>query len=216
MSMSIKILAAVFFLGSAIAAQELHRIAGVVTDTEGSPLAGAVIAVIGRPTATPVVADAVGAFEMSDIPSGTYTVQATLAGFRPQTQSVQLRARRVASPIKFVLRVGVLIEALVPLPEPREVLRGADAIARVRLEGIAASASCSEQTVVSAVPNASVLDVWKGKLPAKIQILETSRGACIDGDRVVVALSGLVSAYAVGSEYIVLLSGAEFGTAASA
>lgn len=202
---SMRILVAVILLGASVAGQGPFSIKGVVTDVEGNSLPGAEITVEGR--AAPVIlADSRGAFEISNLPAGAYAVRATLPGFRPQTLSVPLQ-RRLRAPIKFVLTIAVLIEAPIPLPAPREALRRADAIALVRLEGLAPAVPCADLVVVSAVHDATVLEVWKGKVPAGIQILETGKGACLEGGRRVEALSGISTSYRVGAEYVVLLAG---------
>jgi hypothetical protein len=200
-----RILAAIVVLSGSVAAQDLFRINGIVTDTGGSPLPGAEIVVEGR-AAPAVVADARGAFEIPNLPPGVYSVRVTLPGFRAQTQTVRLQGR-LRRPIKFVLRVGTLITAQIPLLDPKDAARRADAIAVVRLDGIAPPLPCAELVVVSALHNATVLEVWKGKLPKQIQILETMSGSCLEEGRTVGALSGPGTRYPIGSDFIVLLSG---------
>jgi hypothetical protein len=162
-----RILTAIILLGTAVAGQELFRINGIVTDTEGSPLPGAEIVVEGRP-APAVLADARGAFEIPNLPPGVYSVRVALPGFRAQTQSVRLQGR-LRRPIKFVLQVGVLIEAQIPLLDPKDAVRQANAIALVRLDGIASPLPCAELVVISSLHNATVLEVWKGKLPKQMR-----------------------------------------------
>ena len=189
----------------AVAAQSARQISGIVTDISGNPLPEARLSVEGRTTLV-VVADSRGRFEIPDLPAGVFTIRATLAGFRTQTQSVSLREQRRAS-IKFVMPIDLLIEAQMPLLEPAEAVRRAAVIARVRLDGLAPPIPCAELVVVSAVHEATVVEVWKGRVPSKIQILETGKDACVEGDRVVQAVSGIITSYRAGGDYIVLLSG---------
>jgi hypothetical protein len=205
------VLAAVLLVSGAASAQERHRISGEVTDTEGNPLPGTTIRISGSSLSTQVLSDDAGRFEMRELAAGTYAVEASLAGFRKDTQSVQLGSRRRTASIRFKLRVGVLIEALFVVDEPRVALRKARAIALVRLEGIAPLESCTETTVISYLHHATVLDIWRGQVPRKIQISEPNRGSCVDGDRVVTALSGTVSSYPAGTDYVVLLTGSGKG-----
>lgn len=188
-----------------VAPQGAGHISGTVTDSSGNPLPDARITIEDR-TTPGVVADSRGRFEIPDLPAGVYTVRATLPGFRTQSRSVSLREQRRAA-ITFVMTVDVLIEAQIPLLEPFEAVRRADAIVRVRLDGLAPPLPCAELVVVSAVHEATVLEVWKGRVPPKVQILEIGKGACVEGGRHIQALSGIITSYRSGGEYIVLLSG---------
>ncbi|MGH9220973.1 MAG: hypothetical protein ACRD1W_16830, partial [Vicinamibacterales bacterium] len=88
-----------------------------------------------------------------------------------------------------------------------QAVRRAVAIARLRLDEVAPPMACADVVVISALHNATVIDVWKGELPEKIQILETEAGSCIEEDRSVGNYGRAKSRYEIGAEYVVLLTG---------
>ena len=186
--------------------------------SDGAPLPGAEIEV--RQTGQTAITDERGAFTISDIPGGRYDITATLPGFR--TQALQASVPQLpADQLKFVLRIGLLAEThWVPF-EPSEAVQTADAIAHVRLEGLTPSKpQCADIDTIVAVHNATVVSVWKGRLPAKIQIFEDDAGSCIEDDGSVLSLSRR-SAYPANTEYVVFLFGdappyGRLGPAASA
>ena len=181
------------------------HLTGIVTDAVGEPLAGAEIAVEGRSGAT-VMTDARGAFEIPNLAAGAYAVRAGLPGFRTQTLRVVL-PQGPMTPLKFVLRVGLLAYPHYVLSEPEVAIRRATAIARVRLDELAPLMNCAELDVISALHNATVIEVWKGELPEKIQIQETEAGSCTEEDGSMGAYGRRNSSYEIGAEYVVLLTG---------
>lgn len=199
------IVAVVIFLDATAAGQgQLGRVTltGVVTDSSGSPLPGAQITVEGRDGQI-VTTDSRGAFEVPNLSAGPHVVRAGLPGFRTRTLQVSLPV----APLTFVLRLGLLSHPHYVLPDPEEAVRDASAIARVRLDALAPPMDCADLDVISAVHNATVLDVWKGQIPEAIQILESDAGACIEEDGSVAVYGRANSNYTISAEYIVLLSG---------
>ena len=73
----------------ALAAQT-GRLAGRVTDSAGTPLAGAVVSVEGTPFRAGVGAS--GTYELRGIPAGTHTVRARLIGYAPASASLAVEA----------------------------------------------------------------------------------------------------------------------------
>jgi hypothetical protein len=111
------------------------------------------------------------------------------------------------TPLKFVLRLGLLAHPHYVLPDPEVAIRRSTAIGRVRLDGLAPPMNCAEFDVISALHNATVIEVWKGELPKQIQIVETEAGSCVEKDHSVTTHGGRNTAYDIGAEYIVLLTG---------
>ena len=197
----------VALLASLLTAQGPLVIRGIVVDGSGNPLPDAHITLDATSKSPAAFSDLAGAFEITGLMPGSHVVRVSLPGFRTQTRTVTLAAGQTSQPLRFVLEIGTLVEAHTLEPDPRAALRFAIAIAYVRLEGLLPPLSCSELTLVSNVHSASVLETWKGKLPAKIQLLEPGVGSCIEDGKSVTALSGLSSRYAKGAELIVLLFG---------
>ncbi len=88
------IISFIFFLAGSLFAQQKGKVAGVIIDTElGEPLPGVNIIVKG--TYYGAASDMDGKFEITGINPGTYTIEATLIGFRPvQYTGVKVEANR--------------------------------------------------------------------------------------------------------------------------
>lgn len=78
--------------GSGPARRGSARVSGVVRTPSGSVLPGARVALRGTDTET--VADAAGAFTLSNLPGGTQTLEARAIGFIPIARSITLSAKR--------------------------------------------------------------------------------------------------------------------------
>lgn len=147
------------------AGQPQVRISGIVRDLQGGALQGATLTVTTRGvTRGETVTDENGAFEIGGLLAGTYSVTATLVGFRPETKDVLL-TEASAGPLEFALRPGVLNEVLWVLPEPREAHRRAHAIAHVRIDATLPPAPCGDASIVSASHRAAVVTVWISTAP---------------------------------------------------
>jgi hypothetical protein len=141
------------------AAQPAARIAGVVRDAEGGILPGVTVTVTqDGVTRGETVADSGGAFDIGGLGPGTYSVTATLGGFRPATKDVRL-TDVPGAPVDFTLRLGVLVEVLYALPEPREGHRRADAIGHLQIVATLPPDPCGD--IVLALHQVSVVDTWK-------------------------------------------------------
>ena len=75
------------------------RVTGVVRTPSGAVLPGARVALRGTDTET--VADATGAFVLSNLPGGTQTLEARAIGFVPIARGIRLSAKR---PLRFDIR----------------------------------------------------------------------------------------------------------------
>src|SRR5690348_7132094 len=109
-------LVGLLLLTATLHAQDRFRISGVVTDTEGSSLPDASIAVEGQTGLSPARAGADGRFEITGLSAGRHTVSVSLPGFRTETQTIEIGRSTAAKPMTFKLRVGLLTEALFVLP----------------------------------------------------------------------------------------------------
>lgn len=98
---------------------------GVVSDSEGTPLAGAMvdIAQLKRTTET----DARGTFEFTDVPSGRYRIQARSVGYQPRALNVRVRSTEALRLAFQLAPVPVVLDSLsveVPAPEAYNPLMG--------------------------------------------------------------------------------------------
>lgn len=95
------------------AAQSTARIEGIVTDAAGGALPGATVTATNRGTNVTRIAvtDASGAYTITPLTVGEYTVLVELSGFRPESTPLTLRVNQVAR-IDFELAVGGLAETV--------------------------------------------------------------------------------------------------------
>ena len=100
------------------------RIAGVVKDTEGGPLPGAMVEARNQETGFTMrtVAEATGAYRLLNLPVGLYTVSANLAGFTTASRADIRLALNQAPTIDFMLALAkvaesITVTAAVPLVE---------------------------------------------------------------------------------------------------
>ncbi len=119
---------ALTLLAAPAAAQLTGRLAGQVTDADGTPLPGTTVAV-NSPNlmgARTEFTDAEGGFSFRTLPPGVYTVQTELEGFVPQQRSeVEVRLSRVTE-IRFSMALGefseeVTVIAETPVVDPEQV-----------------------------------------------------------------------------------------------
>jgi hypothetical protein len=83
---------------SGAAAQSMGTIEGRVLDPDGAPVEGAAVTagLPGRDAARRAASDADGAYRLTGLPAGVWTVQAIRIGFAPATTEVTVVAGRVA------------------------------------------------------------------------------------------------------------------------
>ena len=72
-------------LGIASQSRTIH---GLVTDSAGNPMIGATVMISG--TSLGAMTNAYGAFIISDIPMGSYTIEARMVGMLPETKELDL------------------------------------------------------------------------------------------------------------------------------
>ncbi len=96
---------------------------GTISDQTGAIVPGCTITVINRDTNVTrlAVADDIGHYAVPALPPGTYTVSATLSGFKPQTRDAITLLLGEASTIDFTLTVADATDA-VTVEAPASVL----------------------------------------------------------------------------------------------
>ncbi|HIC67970.1 MAG TPA: TonB-dependent receptor, partial [Candidatus Latescibacteria bacterium] len=95
--------------GGAVAAQEAGTLVGVVLDSDGQPLPGAIISVNGPELTKNAgsLADTSGAFLIQPLPSGLYDVEISHLGYRNVVKSVRIGAGETRD-LNFVLEVALI------------------------------------------------------------------------------------------------------------
>jgi ABC-type amino acid transport substrate-binding protein len=96
-----------------LAAQSITgTVAGTVKDEQGGVLPGVTLTLAGKTGTRTAVTDAQGAYRFAGLDPGTYSVTATLSGFRTKRQdNVIVSLSRVAE-IEIVLGVGGMTESV--------------------------------------------------------------------------------------------------------
>lgn len=125
-------------LATPVVAQETTgSIEGVVRDAGGAVLPGATVVATGPSGAVTSVADERGEYRIQRLPSGRYTVVATLDGFAPATRNVDLTVGTTAR-VEFTLSIAGVTETVqVSAETPAIDLRSpqtATTISRERIE----------------------------------------------------------------------------------
>jgi hypothetical protein len=175
---------------------------GRIVDPTNNAIPGATVQITGEGHSASAVSDWTGRFRFAELATGTYTVTVSLAGFRTQTKVV-----RIDSPtgpeLLVTLSPGILVEVLPVVPKPSEAYRMASAIAHVRIERTAPDGPCGNAYAVTARHETSVLHVFKGRLPATLQLDQEAAGRCLDRG---MWHEGVERPYRAGEEYVVFLS----------
>jgi hypothetical protein len=144
-----------------IAAQARSRghVAGHTTDTEGSPLPGVTVTVMGVSIRRHTVTDLNGRFDVAGVPPGVYEMSAELPGFERQSQRIVLTTSDSTLNISFALKVADLCEVqYVDLGFSDAVVR-ADAIFHVRVGAVESTMPARKGCSARATPyTASVID----------------------------------------------------------
>jgi hypothetical protein len=175
---------------------------GRVIDATGRAVPGATVRISGAGVSARAVSDGTGRFRLDDLARGSYRLTVSLAGFRTQTQTVQVDSS--AGPELVVrLTTGVLSEVLWVVPQPADAYRMADAIAHVRIDGTRRSGPCADAQQVTSHHQASVLRVFKGRVSATIQLHQEAAGRCSELGK---WHEGIERPYRVGEEYVVFLT----------
>lgn len=96
-------LAATVLVASPARSQGSATLTGVVTDSGGLPIFGAVVSVSNTSLASKT--DEHGEFRIPGMPSGVLEVSARRIGFAPETKRVEISAQHGAEPLRFKLAV---------------------------------------------------------------------------------------------------------------
>jgi hypothetical protein len=195
-------LTAAVFAVSALLQLRGAALTGRVVDATDTAVPGATIRVSGAGVSTTAVSDRMGRFRVGDLAAGSYVVTVSLAGFRSQTLSVRVDSS-APQELMVKLRIGILTEVLWMVPEPADAYRKADAIAHLHIDGTRRYGPCGDAWVVTSQHDVSVMRVFKGRLPERIQLNQEAAGRCSERGQ---WHEGFERPYAVGEEYVVFLT----------
>lgn len=118
-------------------AETSGEIVGRVTDRSSAALPGVRIEIAGSDNLRREgISDADGRFRMSDLPLGTYRVQAELAGFMPVSGSVVLSQSVPRAHLAWRLELGCISDDVIVKMSPREAAASVDVIAHVRVTSV--------------------------------------------------------------------------------
>jgi len=92
--------------GVLLAQRTTGQIEGVVYDTEGTPLPGVTVTVTSPEITRSMATEMNGRFRFPALPPGTYSVSATLAGFKKRTETNIVLGLEQTRKIEFTLEVG--------------------------------------------------------------------------------------------------------------
>ena len=175
---------------------------GRVVDATNMPVPGVTVRVVGSGVSRTVVTDRAGRFSVPGLADGSYAITVSLSGFRTQALSARVDAS-APQELMVTMRTGILIEVLWIVPTPADAYRRADAIAHLRIDGTRRSGACGDAVVVTSQHDASVVRVFKGRLPAEIQLNQEAAGGCIEAGQ---WHEGLERPYRIGEEYVIFLT----------
>jgi hypothetical protein len=192
---------AVFAL-SAILQMPGSALTGSVVDPANMPVPGATVRVVGGGVSATAVSDRMGRFRVVDLAAGSYVVTVSLAGFRTQTLSVRVDPS-APQELMVTMRIGIAIEVLWIVPEPADAYRKADAIAHLRIDGTRRYGPCGDAWVVTSQHDASVLRVFKGRLPERMQLDQEAAGRCSERGQ---WHEGIERPYRIGDEHVIFLT----------
>lgn len=164
--------------GSTARAQSLH---GKISDDHSSPLGN--VNVILRALSLQVSSTAEGAYEIRDLPSGTYTVEYHAIGYETETRSVQVTGDDV--PVDVVLRASPLEMPAVTVtakPQPSGIGSSAQPVSVIEGRELARGRGESIGQTIESMPGVSTFS--RGPLSSKPVI----RG--LTAHRVVIAIDG--------------------------
>ena len=175
---------------------------GRVVDATGRAVPGATVRISAAGVLASAVSDTLGRFRIDEMVGGTYLLTVTLAGFRTQTMTVHVDSPR--GPELIVrLTTGVLSEVLWVVPQPADAHRMAAAIAHSPIDETRRYGPCGDAPVVTSHHEVSVLRVFKGRVPATIQLRQEAAGRCSELGK---WHEGVERPYQSGEEYVVFLT----------
>ena len=144
--------------GVALAAQEVGRLTGTVTDSAtGRPLGAVQISIAG--TRLGVQTDDAGRFTLAAVPAGARTVEARRLGYVPVTRAVQVPARGTAT-VTFAMRGAALnLQAVVTtgVVDPTSGTRVPFTVGRVSAEQLPVPPTNAVEALAGRVAGATVI-----------------------------------------------------------
>ena len=181
---------------------QIPAFTGRVLDATDRAVPGATVRISGGGVSASAVTDGMGRFRIGGLVHGPYVLTVSLPGFRTQTLNVLVDSSTSAD-VVVKLTTGVLSEVLWVIPQPADAYRMAAAIAHLRIDGTRRSGPCGDAHVVTSHHDASPLRVFKGRVPATIQLHQEAAGRCSERGQ---WHEGIERPYRPGEEYVVFLT----------
>jgi TonB-linked SusC/RagA family outer membrane protein len=149
-----------FTVGAAGQAQQVGRIVGRVTATEGLSLPGIQVVVIG--TTRGAVSDTAGRFTISDVPVGQRVVRAARLGYSPASQTVTVESGQTVTVALQMAQAALQLEGV--------VTTGYGTQSRREVSGAVSTITAD---VLQQVVGGNPLDAIKGRIPG-VDVTATS------------------------------------------
>lgn len=142
-----------FLLWTAVTQPATGRISGIVTDTSGAAVAGALVQMTADGRSESARSGNDGTFSAATVPFGTIVVTVNAAGFAPGRESVVVSADRPAAALRIVLQPAALIETLtVSARAPRRQALDRPAVSVLTAADLWSSAPAALDDALRAVP----------------------------------------------------------------
>lgn len=182
--------------GAITSQSPLCELQGVV-NVAGEPVAGATVVLAGSSLSKTAISDSLGRYRFIALPTGDYSVTASLAGFRTLTRQLAVSANTT---LDLDLTAAPAIEVLYVVPTQADAYVQADAVARLRIERALPPEPCGQ--IVTSVYEATVLDLVKGTMPTSVELVQETAGTCLDAGREV---EGMHQPFQPGEEHVMFL-----------
>ena len=116
------VVSALIFAGQGASAQETGSIQGKVTDSSSTPILGAVVTVEGADgNSRMTVTDIQGAFQISSLPPGNYSVKISASGLSDWTTDVTAPVTPESTPLLAVMRIAPAVTTVTVGLPPEEL-----------------------------------------------------------------------------------------------
>ncbi|MCD4706520.1 MAG: TonB-dependent receptor [Candidatus Sabulitectum sp.] len=140
-------LALLLFVSLAATAGTTGKISGRVTDTDGNPLVGATVMVVG--TSYGAMTDSNGEYFIINLQPGTYNLRSTMVGMGEQTQEGASVIADMTTRMDFVLNPEAVGSTVITVTDQRGMI----------LRGVTSSVSVVTRDEIRTMPVAGITDV---------------------------------------------------------